>query len=100
MFRSMTRELGDKAKESAGQVGEKAGAMMHEVQEAAADWSHRAQQGFGAVQDAASSYIDQGQETVESLGRTMRGQFQGRPISALVAAAGIGVLLGVVLARR
>ena len=100
MSNTMAREVADKAKESAGQVGERASAMMHGAQETAADLGHRAQESFGAIKDAASEYIDQGREKAAALGRTVEGQVKEWPLSALLVATGVGLLIGVVLARR
>lgn len=100
MRSSMTREATDRAKESAGQLGEKASAMMHGVQDAAADLTHRAQEGLGAIKEAASGYVEQGREKAEALGRTVEGQIKAWPLSSLLVATGVGLLLGIVLARR
>lgn len=100
MASSMTREATDRAKESAGQLGEKASAMMHGAQDMAADLTHRAQEGLGAVKEAASLYVEQGREKAEALGRTVEGQVKEWPLSSLLVATGIGLLLGIVLARR
>ena len=100
MASSLTRAATDRAKESVGQLGEKASAMMHGAQEAAANLGHRAQEGLGAIKDAASEYIDQGREKAAALGRSVEEQVKEWPLSALLVATGVGVLIGVVLARR
>ena len=100
MASSMTREATDRAKESAGQLGEKASSMMHGAQDVAADLTHRAQEGLGAIKDAASGYVEQGREKAEALGRTMGGQIKEWPLSSVLVAAGVGLLLGIILARR
>jgi ElaB/YqjD/DUF883 family membrane-anchored ribosome-binding protein len=100
MSNTMTREVAGQAKESAVQVGERASAMMHGAQETAADLSHRAQESFGAIKDAASGYIAQGREKAAALGRTVEGQVREWPLSALLVATGVGLLLGIIFARR
>lgn len=100
MASSLTREATDRVKESAAQLGEKAGAMMHGAQDMAADVTHRAQEGLGAVKEAASGYVEQGREKAEALGRTVGEQVKEWPLSSLLVAAGVGLLLGIVLARR
>ena len=62
--------------------------------------SHRARENFGAIKDAASGYIDQGREKAAAMGRTVEGQVKEWPLSALLVATGVGLLLGVILARR
>lgn len=100
MSNTMAHEAADRAKASAGQVGEVASTMMHGAQETAANLGHRAQESFGAIKDAASGYIDQGREKAAALGRTVEGQVKEWPLSALLVATGVGLLIGVVLARR
>jgi ElaB/YqjD/DUF883 family membrane-anchored ribosome-binding protein len=74
--------------------------VVHGAQDAAIDFARRAQEGLGAAKDVASRYVRQGRETVEALGRTVEGQVKEWPLSALLVAAGIGVLVGVFAARR
>ena len=100
MSHSMTREAAGQAKEFAGQVSEKAVAMMHVAQETAADLSHRAQEGAGAMQEAAAGYLGRGREKAEAFGRTVEAQVKEWPFWSLLVASGVGLLLGVVLARR
>ena len=100
MANPMLREVADKAMESAGQVGQKASAMMHGAQNTATDLSHRAHESLGTIKEAASGYIEEGRDRVKALGRTVGGQVQEWPLSALIVAAGVGLLIGVVLARR
>ena len=97
MSNTMAREAADKAKESAGQVGARASAMMHGAQDVAADLTHRAQEGLGAIKEAASDYVEQGREKAAALGRTVEGQVKEWPFSAVLVAAGVGLVLGVVL---
>jgi ElaB/YqjD/DUF883 family membrane-anchored ribosome-binding protein len=100
MSKTMTHVMADKAKQTADQVGEKAGAMMHGAQDAAAQLGQRAQETMGAIKEAASGYVEQAQKKVASLGGTVEGQVKEWPFSALLLATGVGLLLGVVLAQR
>lgn len=100
MSNSVTRDVADRTRESLSHAGERASAMMHGAQETAADLSQRAKEGMEVIRDAASGYIDQGREKVAGLGRTVEGQVKEWPLSALLIATGVGLLLGIVLARR
>ena len=100
MANSMLREVTDKVSESAGQVGEKASAMAHVAQDTATDLSRRARESLGTIKEAASGCIEEGRERVKTLGRTVGGQVQEWPLSTLIVAVGVGLLIGVVLARR
>ena len=79
MSNTMTREAADKAKESAGQVGERASAMMHGAQDVAADLTHRAQEGLGAIKEAASGYVEQGREKAERWAARWKGRSRNGP---------------------
>lgn len=83
------KDAAGKAKECAGQLGEKAQEVWHDAQES-----------LGAAKEAASGCIRQGREKVEALGRAVEGKVKEWPLSALLVAAGVGVLVGVVVARR
>jgi ElaB/YqjD/DUF883 family membrane-anchored ribosome-binding protein len=74
--------------------------MMHDAQEAAVDFAHRAQEGLEGAKDAACGYVRHGREKAEALGRAVEGQVKEWPLSALLVAAGIGVVVGIVWARR
>jgi len=52
------------------------------------------------LKDRADELVEQGQEAVENLGNKVRGQVNARPLTSLVVAGGIGLLLGLLIARR
>jgi ElaB/YqjD/DUF883 family membrane-anchored ribosome-binding protein len=100
MTRFMTSEVAGSAKKAAGQLTEKAGAMIHDTQDKVEELSNRAQESLDDARAATSHYVERGREKVESLARTVEGQVKAAPISALLLAAGVGLLMGVIFSRR
>ena len=52
------------------------------------------------IRDRAEAIVDEGKEAVEHLGTKMRGQVRERPLASLVVAGGVGLLLGMLIARK
>ena len=87
-------------KETADQLSSRACGAMNQAQDAASDWAQKAQNNLEALSKAANQYVEQGQQTAQKLGRTVSGKVQERPVAALLAAAGLGFLLAVIIHRR
>ncbi len=87
-------------KETGGQLGSQACEAMRSAQQTAGDWTQKAQDNLQSLTKVASDYVGQGQQKAQELGRTISGKVQERPVAALLAAAGLGLLLGVILKRR
>jgi len=85
---------------AADQLGTTACEALHGTQETAGEWAQKAQNNLESLTKVAAGYVEQGQQKAQELGRMVSGQVQVRPVSALLAAAGLGFLLGVVLNRR
>ncbi len=52
------------------------------------------------VKDRAEELIADGKETVNNMGGRLRDRVQEKPVAALVIAAGVGLLLGLLIARK
>ena len=78
----------------------KACQAMRTAEQTAGDWTHKAQDNLDSLARVASGYVAQGQKKSEELGHTVSGEVRERPVAALLAAAGLGFLLGVLLKRR
>jgi len=100
MNQVVTHEAVERAQQAAAEMGDKAAGAVRAARETAGDWTQKAQEHLRPITDAASSYIEQGRQKAEAIGHTVTDQVQERPVSALLAAAGIGFLLGVLLVRR
>ena len=52
------------------------------------------------IKDRAEALVEGGRDALENLGTQARGQVRDRPLTSLAVAGGIGLLLGVLIARR
>jgi ElaB/YqjD/DUF883 family membrane-anchored ribosome-binding protein len=52
------------------------------------------------IQDHARELADDGKEVLQDLRNKMRGQVRDRPLTTLVVAGSIGLLLGLLLGRK
>lgn len=52
------------------------------------------------IKDGAKELLADGEEAMENLGSTVRDQVCNRPLTSIVVASGIGLLLGVLVSRR
>jgi ElaB/YqjD/DUF883 family membrane-anchored ribosome-binding protein len=80
------REKGREVRDSVEQMGSTAKEM--------------AQAGWETARDTAAEYLDKGRETAMELGETLEIQIRTRPIRALLIAAGVGFLAGMILKRN
>jgi ElaB/YqjD/DUF883 family membrane-anchored ribosome-binding protein len=96
----MTREAADNAKEAAAQLTEKAGTMIRDAEDKVEELSNRAQESLDDARAAASRYVDRGRAKVESLAHAVEGRVKAAPLSTLLLATGVGLVLGVILSRR
>lgn len=79
----------DKASEVAGHVRE----VGNKVREAA---SHT----YGQVRDEAADYIHRGKEKAQEWEESLESYVQNKPLQAVLIAAGVGLLLGLLWKRR
>ncbi|HUY35478.1 MAG TPA: hypothetical protein VMV69_22235 [Pirellulales bacterium] len=85
--------LGDEIRESAHEASDR-------VKQLGAAIVQEAQDKVDAVRERAADYLEQGTETVCRVGRSLDERVRAQPVKALLIAAGVGALLGVVWARR
>ena len=69
------------------------------VQQMGSSAKEMAQAGWENARDTAADYLDKGREKALELGETLEIQIRSRPIRALLIAAGIGFLAGMLLKR-
>ena len=100
MSHSTARETMDTLHQTANQLGANACGVMRNAQDTASDWTQKAQENLESLANATSDYVEQGQKKAQELGRTVTDKVHERPLAALLAAAGAGFLLGVILKRR
>jgi ElaB/YqjD/DUF883 family membrane-anchored ribosome-binding protein len=86
------RGMADAAREKARDVRDTAQQMGSTAKE-------MAQAGWETARDTASDYLDKGRDKALELGETLEIQIRSQPIRALLIAAGIGFLAGMLLKR-
>jgi ElaB/YqjD/DUF883 family membrane-anchored ribosome-binding protein len=52
------------------------------------------------IQDRARALVEDGKEALENVGTKVRGQVRERPLTSLVVAGGIGLLIGLLVGRK
>jgi ElaB/YqjD/DUF883 family membrane-anchored ribosome-binding protein len=97
---TMERDMMGRVKECTANVGETAKEVMQGAQQTAKDLGRKSQEKFASLNNAASEYIDQGRKKAKELGETIGSQIKEYPVSALLVAAGVGLLIGAVAMRR
>ena len=79
---------------------QEAGAQVRDrVQEAGAQVRDKAQEASREVADTASEYYQQGRKQMEAVEHTLEDGIRAKPLQSLFIAAGIGMLLGLVLKK-
>ncbi len=52
------------------------------------------------IKDRAEELVADGREAIENAGSKVRGQVRDRPLTSLAVAGGIGLLIGMLIARK
>jgi ElaB/YqjD/DUF883 family membrane-anchored ribosome-binding protein len=82
------------------QLGQQAKEVAEDLQNMGATVRDAAQEKLGQMGDKASEYYEQGQDRVRGVGCACQQFVQQRPLTSLLLAAGVGVLLGCFWKRR
>jgi ElaB/YqjD/DUF883 family membrane-anchored ribosome-binding protein len=90
----------DAAREMGETIVEKGRDVRDTVQQVGSTAKEMAQAGWETTRDTAAEYLDKGREKAMELGQTLELQIRTRPIRALLIAAGVGFLAGMILKRN
>ena len=93
-------EQNDQQVQSTTHLREKAGEMMHSIQEVGTEARKAAQEKLGDLRDTAGQYIDQGRARVRDFSDTLEMQIRDQPLRSVLIATGIGFVLGFLWSRR
>lgn len=96
---SIAHEARDAAQGLGTQLLDKAEELGTHIRDKAQEIGTQAQALGTHAQEAVSEYYEQGRETLQALPQTMEAQIRARPFEALLLAAGIGLLLGLLWRR-
>jgi ElaB/YqjD/DUF883 family membrane-anchored ribosome-binding protein len=96
-------QVRDRAQEAGAQVRDKAqeaGAQVRDkAQEAGAQVRDKAQEMVRQGEETASDYYQQGRQQMEAVANTLEDGIRAKPLQSVLIAAGIGMLLGLVLKK-
>jgi ElaB/YqjD/DUF883 family membrane-anchored ribosome-binding protein len=82
----------NRVREAASDVGQ-------QVREAGSQVREAAREQYDRLRDQASDYYDRGREMAQEWEQDLEGYIQEQPIKSILIAAGVGLLLGVLLKR-
>jgi ElaB/YqjD/DUF883 family membrane-anchored ribosome-binding protein len=88
----VANQAADKLREVGGQVRDAATGRYNEVRDAASEKLHE-------VRDKAQKYYDAGRDTAEQWEQSIEGYVQEKPLQAVLIAAGVGLLVGLLWKR-
>ena len=95
MSRMNEGQTGQAAASATDQLKDKATQVAGTVRETADHLKDAAREQYEHIRDSASEYYDQGREKAQEWQHTVEQYVQDQPVKALLIAAGVGVLLGV-----
>jgi ElaB/YqjD/DUF883 family membrane-anchored ribosome-binding protein len=93
MARTTVDESGDAIGQAADRVRDKAAEVSQHLKDAATDK-------YTEVKDRATNAYNQGRETAEQWEQSLESYVQEKPLQAVLLAAGVGLLLGLLWKRR
>jgi ElaB/YqjD/DUF883 family membrane-anchored ribosome-binding protein len=90
---NLGREAGEAARQQAEKLKETASEYVERGREQAAQYMDQGR-------ELAAEYLERGRQTAMELEQTLEQQIRQQPLRAVLTAAGIGFVLGILLARR
>lgn len=87
-------------REASEQITQKAAHMREDLADIQSAAKDLAQEQIEHLRGAASEYLDQGREKARELSETLEHRIREQPVRSVMMAAGAGVVLGLLFARR
>lgn len=81
------------------QLRDKASEMSQNLRDIGGQVKEAASEKYNQLRDQASEYYQQGRETAQEWEQSLEGYVQEKPLQAVMIAAGIGLLLGLLWKR-
>ncbi len=81
------------------QMGETAGQVQENLRDLGGQVRDAATEKYGQLRDQATDYYEQGRQRATEMEQSLEQYVQEKPIQALLMAAGVGMLLGVLWKR-
>jgi ElaB/YqjD/DUF883 family membrane-anchored ribosome-binding protein len=96
---SRINEAVESANAAVDQVKGKAGEVAQAVRDAGSQVRDAATEKYAQVRDQASQYVNDGRQRAEEWEHSLESYVQEKPLQAVLLAAGIGLLLGLIWKR-
>ena len=74
--------------------------QVQNLKQAASDYVEQGREQLDAWKGSASDYVEQGRVRAMEMERTLEGQIRSQPMKAVLIAAGVGLVAGILLSRR
>jgi ElaB/YqjD/DUF883 family membrane-anchored ribosome-binding protein len=91
---NMMEDISETGSDIAGRVSEAAHNAGEAVRDMAGRASHAVGEGYNQASEKAKEVYEQGREMAEKVGENVRSSVQNQPLTSILIAAGIGVVIG------
>jgi ElaB/YqjD/DUF883 family membrane-anchored ribosome-binding protein len=81
-------------------AAEAGSAVMENIQSMGASAKRMATEGYEQLRDTANQYIEQGKEKACEMSDSMQNRVKEQPMKAILAAAAVGFVVGMLFTRR
>ena len=85
---------------AAAKVRDKAAEVTQNLQDFGSHVSEAAHQKYGEVKDRAADYYNRSKETAQEWEQSLESYVQEKPLQAVLIAAGVGLIVGLIWRRR
>jgi ElaB/YqjD/DUF883 family membrane-anchored ribosome-binding protein len=92
--------LSGTAEQAKNEIAEKAGQIGQNIREMGSQARSAANQKYEELRDSASEYYEQGKDRAREWENSLEQYVQEKPLQAVLIAAGIGVVLGLLWKRH
>ena len=93
-------DSGTQEQQGGGQMRETAQHVQENLRNLGSQVRDAATEKYSQLRDQASEYYEQGRQRAMEMEQTLEDYVQEKPIQALLIAAGVGMLLGILWKRR
>jgi len=100
MARMESNEQGDQSKGQTQGVGAAAGQMGQQLRDLGGQVRDQATQRYEQLRDQATDYYEQGRQRAQEWEKSLEDYVHEKPLQAVLIAAGVGMLLGVLWKRH
>ncbi len=96
---SRINDPSEQASQTADQLKDKAAKVSENIRDVGGQVREAATQKYGEVKDQATQYYNQGRDAAEQWEQNLETYVQDKPLQAVMIAAGVGLLLGLLWKR-